>query len=149
MSFRATHLRWLAIAAVAVVTVFATASGAAGGRAEAKQAAAYLSGVLSPSPTPAESGRAEAKQAAAYLSGVLSLSPTPAESGRAEAKAFAGWMSLVATQPPISVTGPGGFDWADAGIGAVVMLGTILLLFVIGVGVASSRQSHKRQVPNV
>ena len=57
----ATHLRWLAIAAVALVTVSATASGAAGGRAEAKQAAAYLSGVLSMGPLrPVREGRGEA-----------------------------------------------------------------------------------------
>ncbi len=145
MTFRVTHVKWISVVVVLAALVAPTAATA--GKPEAKQIAAYLSGVLPPKGTPAESGRAEAKQIAAYLSGVMhprSNRPTPAESSRAETKAFANFMQLASTEAEGTVARPGGFDWGDAAIGAAITVGLVLLLGALGAGVVISR----RQVPS-
>ena len=146
MTFHYTKVKGAALV-VALAALLAPATAVAG-QPEAKQIAAYLSGGLPSGVTSAESGRAEAKQIAAYLGSVVKprpSRPTPAESARAEARAFANSLQLTASGPRVIVDGPGGFDWADAAIGAGTAVGLLLLL---GAGVAVSRQSHRRQIPS-
>ena len=161
MKTRLTYLKPIALllglAALAAPTAQA-------GQPETEQIAVYLSGVVTPPPTPAESGRAEAKQIAAYLSGVVTPQSTLAESGRAEAKAFAAFLSAVTApsyptsaesgraeakqisdylrgtlpQPQVTVYGPGGFDWGDAAIGAGFVGGIALL--AVGAALAVRRR---------
>lgn len=173
MKSPATQLKRIAFV-LALAAIVAPTSAMAG-KPEAKQFATYLSGILPQHPTPAESGRAEAKQIAAYLSGVVSPQsasaessraetkafadflrvttapsyPTPAESSRAETKAFADSMRIAVAQPQVTVHGPGGFDWGDAGVGAAGMLGVVLLLAGLGAGLGISRHNHRRQVSSV
>jgi hypothetical protein len=178
MQSRVTHL--MRIAFVVVLTAAVVPTAALAGKPETKQFATYLSGVLPLQPSPAESGRAEAKQIAAYLSGFVSRQPSPAESGRAEAKAFANFMRGTMTRPyptpaessraetnafanwlgngkvPIdtvaidAVSEPSGFDWGDAGIGAGVTLGGIVLLLASLVACLRIVRHHhgRRQVPS-
>jgi hypothetical protein len=146
MHFSATHLKRIVL--VLAVAALAVPAQALAGKPEAKQAAAYMSGVVEPrEPSPAESGRAEARQIATFLTGVVgtpSNEPTPAESSRAETKAIAGSLQVAMT-PPQAVRGNGGFDWGDAGIGAAAMLGVLLLMSVVGAGLTISRH-NRRQV---
>ena len=53
------------------------------------------------------------------------------------------------TAAPAQGVQSGGFDWTDAGIGAVATLGIVLLLAGLGAGLAISRQNRRRPVASV
>lgn len=70
---------------------------------------------------------------------------TPAEATLASersAEGFLGTQSYQSGQP--ESLDRGGFDWADAGIGAGITGGMALLIAALGASLAISRQNHRR-----
>jgi hypothetical protein len=51
--------------------------------------------------------------------------------------------------PAQVVTAPGGFDWADASIGAGATLGAVLLLAGLGAALITTRHNRRRHVASV
>jgi hypothetical protein len=58
------------------------------------------------------------------------------------AEGFLGTQSYQSGQP--ESLDRGGFDWADAGIGAGITGGMALLIAALGASLAISRQNHRR-----